>query len=228
MNKYPKLILMFTHNDLTVPDAIEYFNQVKDLPVDYFGFKEKGLDPEKMQKLNDKIHKAGSRSFLEVVEYKEKDIMEPARMAVDIGFDFLMGTVYFPSIWDIIRKGDIRYFPFCGEIYDRPSILDGTIEEIVNDAKRIESEGVHGFDLLAYRYKYQDKVNDLVASLNEAVRVPVVSAGSINSFRRLQETIDQKIWGFTIGGAFFEKKFVPGGSYRDNVISVLQKLDKPV
>ena len=39
----PKLILMFTLNDMTVPDAIDYFEKVKDLPVDYFGYKELGL-----------------------------------------------------------------------------------------------------------------------------------------------------------------------------------------
>ena len=221
----PKLILMFTLNDLTVPDAIDYFEQVKDLPVDYFGYKEMGLEPDKMRLLNDKIHKAGFKSFLEVVEYEEEQILGPAAMAVDMGFDYLMGTVYYPSIWNII-KGKIKYFPFCGKIYDRPSILDGTIEEIAADARRIEAEGAEGFDLLAYRYIEPTKVNDLVKAVKSAVSVPVVSAGSINSFARLDETINQGIWGFTIGGAFFEKKFVPDGSYRDNVAAVLKKLGK--
>ena len=45
----PKLILMFTHNDITVPDALDYFEKVKDLPVDFFGFKEAGLSKEKMK-----------------------------------------------------------------------------------------------------------------------------------------------------------------------------------
>ena len=36
----PKLILMFTQNDVTVPNAIEAFEEIKDLPVDFFGFKE--------------------------------------------------------------------------------------------------------------------------------------------------------------------------------------------
>ena len=148
-------------------------------------------------------------------------------MAVEMGFDYLMGTIYFPSTWDIIKGKNIKYFPFCGKIYDRPSILDGTIEEIVQDAKRIEAEGAQGFDLLAYRYKYQDKVNDLILALGEALEVPIVSAGSINSFDRLQETIDQGVWGFTIGGAFFEKKFVPNGSYRDNVAAVIRFLKNP-
>jgi len=220
---------MFTLNDMTVSDAIDHFEMVKDLDVDYFGFKEIGLPQYKMKELNDKIHKSGFKSFLEVVEYEEDRIYEPAKMAVEMGFDYLMGTIYFPSIWDIIKGRDIKYFPFCGKIYDRPSILDGTIEEIVQDAKRIEAEGAQGFDLLAYRYKYQDKVNDLILALDEALEVPIVSAGSINSFDRLQETIDQGVWGFTIGGAFFEKKFVPNGSYRDNVAAVirfLKNLDK--
>ena len=218
---------MFTLNDMTVPDAIDYFAQVKDLPVDFFGFKELGLESEKMQILNNKIRKAGFQSFLEIVEYEEDAILGPAKMAVDMGFDYLMGTVYYPSIWKIIDKR-INYFTFCGKIYDRPSILDGTIEEIEEDAKRIEAEGANGFDLLAYRYIDPARVNELVAAVKNAVKVPIVSAGSINSFERLDETIDQGVWGFTIGGAFFEKKFVPQGSYRDNVAAVLKKLGKNV
>lgn len=223
----PKLILMFTLNDVTVANAIEAFEEVKDLPVDFFGFKEIGIPPEKMKLLNDKIHAAGFQSFIEVVEYDEDKISGPAKMAVDMNFDYLMGTVYYPSIWKIIDK-KIKYFPFCGKIYERPSILDGTIEEIAADAKRIEAAGANGFDLLAYRYIKPEKVNELVAAVKNAVKVPIVSAGSINSFARLQETIDQGVWGFTIGGAFFEKKFVPGGSYRDNVAAVLKKLGKKV
>ena len=223
----PKLILMFTQNDVTVANAIEAFEEIKDLPVDFFGFKEIGLPPKKMKLLNDKIHAAGFQSFIEVVEYDEDKILGPSKMAVDMGFDYLMGTVYYPSIWKIIDK-KINYFPFCGKIYERPSILDGTIEEIAADAKRIEAAGADGFDLLAYRYIKPEKVNELVAAVRNAVKVPIVSAGSINSFARLQETIDQGVWGFTIGGAFFEKKFVPNGSYRDNVAAVLAKLGKKV
>ena len=221
----PKLILMFTLNDITVPDAIEYFEQVKDLSVDFFGFKELGLPPEKMKILNDKIHKAGFQSFLEVIEYEEDAILGPAKMAIDMGFDYLMGTVYYPSIWKVIDK-KIKYFPFCGRIYERPSILGGSIEEIAADAKRIEAEGANGFDLLAYRYIIPEKVNDLVTAVLKAIKVPLVSAGSINSFERLNETIGQSVWGFTIGGAFFEKKFVPNGSYRDNVAAVVNELKK--
>lgn len=219
------LILMFTHNDVTTEDAIERFEEVKDLNIDYYGFKEIGLSLDKMKKLCDSIHSIGKKAFLEVVEYEENKTSGPAKIAVDIGFDYLMGTIYYPSIWDIIDKS-IKYMPFCGKVYGRPSVLDGTIAEVVDDAKRIEKEGVDGFDILAYRYKYKDKINDLIDSLKRATSVPIVSAGSINSFKRLDETISQKIWAFTIGGAFYEKKFVPAGNYRDNVAAVLKRLGK--
>jgi len=223
----PKLILMFTLNDMTVSDALEYFEQVKDLPVDFFGFKELGLVPDKMQELNNRIHKAGFKSFLEVVEYDEKSIIGPAKQAVNMGFDYLMGTIYFPSILDIVGRGinkKINYFPFLGKIYDRPSILDGTIEEIVAEGKRLLDEGADGFDLLLYRYKYPDKIDALIKACVSEIKAPIVSAGSINSFERLKATIDQGVWGFTIGGAFFEKKFVREGPYRDNVKAVIDYL----
>ena len=220
----PKLILMFTRNDVTVPDAQEYFEMVKDLDVDYYGFKEIGLPEKEMKELCESIQSIGKEAFIEVVEYDEDKILEPARQAVKLGFDFLMGTVYYPSVMDIVNDSKLKYFPFCGKIYDRPSTLDGTIEETVADAVRIEAEGVDGFDLLAYRYRYPEKVDELVRTLVRSVKVPIVSAGSINSFDRLQNTVDQGAWGFTIGGAFFEKKFVPEGTYKDNVAAVVKFL----
>ena len=220
----PKLILMFTLNDVTVPDAQEYFEMIKDLDVDYFGFKEIGLPEKKMEKLCKSIQSIGKEAFVEVVEYDEDKILGPARQAVKLGFDYLMGTVYYPSVMEIVNDSNLKYFPFCGKIYDRPSVLDGTIDEIVQDARRIEAAGADGFDLLAYRYKYPEKIDKLVKRLVSEIKVPVVSAGSINSFERLQATVDQGVWGFTIGGAFFEKKFMPEGSYRDNVAAVVRFL----
>jgi len=222
----PKLILLYILNDVTVEDAQEHFEMVKDLDVDYFGFKEIGLPEKEMKVLCDSIHSIGKEAFVEVVEYDEDKILGPAKQAVKLGFDYLMGTIYYPSVMEIVNDSDLKYFPFCGKIYERPSILDGTIEEIVEDAKRIEAAGADGFDLLAYRYKHPEKADMLVKKLVSEINAPIVSAGSINSFKRLQATIDQGVWGFTIGGAFFEKKFVPDGTYRDNVAAVVEYLKK--
>jgi hypothetical protein len=53
----------------------------------------------------------------------------------------------------------------------------------------------------------------------------VVIAGSINSFARLDRMKEINPWGFTIGGAFFEKKFVKDGSVRDQIESVHRYLE---
>ncbi len=82
-----------------------------------------------------------------------------------------------------------------------------------------------GFDLLAYRYKYQNKVPELISRLKKEISIPIVVAGSIASFERLQEIINAEVWAFTIGSAFFEKTFVKGGSYRENVNSVYERLE---
>jgi hypothetical protein len=220
----PELILMLTYNDETVKDAVDVFEEIKDIPIKYFGFKDIGLPSDEMKMLKDSMQKAGKKTFLEVVRYSEKEVLESAELAVNVGFDYLMGTVYCDSIWDVIDK-KIKYLPFCGEVYDHPSILDGSIDEIVEDAKRIERKGVDGFDLLTYRYTDLDKVPLLLKRLKETVSVPIVSAGSINSFERLHQTIDSNIWAFTIGSAFFEKKYIPDGSYRENVEAVCNELN---
>jgi len=218
-----ELIVMLTHNDETVEDAVDVFNDIKDIPIKYFGFKDIGLSHKKMDALNNLMKKAGKETFLEVVRYTEQEVLESADLAVNIGFDYLMGTLYYDSIWELIDN-KIKYLPFCGKVYAHPSILDGTISEIIKDAKDMEAKGVDGFDLLAYRYKYQDKVPELLEKLIEAVSVPIVSAGSIDSIDRLKKTVDSGVWAFTIGSAFFGKKFAPGDSYRENVETVFEKL----
>ncbi len=218
-----ELIVMLTYNDETVEDAADVFNLIKDLPIKYFGFKDIGITHKKMDSVNNIMKKAGKETFLEVVRYTEQEVLESADLAINIGFDYLMGTLYYDSIWDLIDE-KIKYLPFCGKVYEHPSILDGTIDEIITDAKNMEVKGVDGFDLLAYRYKYLDKVPELLEKLTAAVSVLIVSAGSIDRFDRLQKTVDSGVWAFTIGSAFFGKKFVPGGSYRENVEAVYEKL----
>ena len=39
-----KIIIMLTHNDQTVKNALEVFDSCKDLPVDFWGFKDVGYE----------------------------------------------------------------------------------------------------------------------------------------------------------------------------------------
>ena len=220
----PAFLLMLTYNDTTVKDAQEIFRECRDAPVSHWGFKDVGLSPEEMKALVREMKNAGKTTYLEVVSLSEDDGLRGAKIALQAGFDILMGTVFFDSILDYLTGKPIKYYPFPGHIHGHPSILDGTIEEIVAHAKFLEGRGVQGMDLLSYRY-----VGDAPRLLREVVtatRVPIVSAGSIESYKRIAEVWQAGAWGFTIGTALFEKKFAPSGSFLDNVVEVCNWLEE--
>lgn len=220
----PEFILMLTYNDQTVEKAQELFEECKDTPVTHWGFKDVGLSVPKMKELVKAMKKAGKTTYLEVVSLSEQEGLAGAKLAVEAGFDVLMGTVFFDSILDFLKDKPIKYYPFPGHVYSHPSILDGEIEQIVEHARFLENKGVPGMDLLSYRY-----VGDAAALLRAVVaatNVPIVSAGSIESYKRLAEVRDSGAWGFTIGSALFDKKFVPHGSFKENIIAVCEWLEK--
>src|SRR5574339_705804 len=99
----PELIVMLTHHDETVPDSLELFERLKDLPIAHWGFKDVGLPPKEMQAVVTAMKAAGKTTFLEVVTLSEENGMQGARLAVDLGFDILMGTVFYPSIADYLK-----------------------------------------------------------------------------------------------------------------------------
>lgn len=214
----PELIVMLTHHDQTVPAALDLFERTKEYPITHWGFKDVGLPPEEMRRVVNGMKAAGKTSYLEVVSLSEEEGLQGAHMAVELGFDILMGTVFYPSIADYLKDKSVRYYPFPGHVHSHPSILDGEIEEIVAHARELESYGVHGLDLLTYRYN--GEATYLLKQVVEATQVPIVSAGSIASFERINEVWDAGAWGFTIGSAFFDSKFVPQGSFEENVLAV--------
>ena len=214
----PELIVMLTHQDETVPDALELFERTKHYPITHWGFKDVGLGLKEMQVVAAAMKEAGKVTYLEVVSLSEEEGLRGARLAVDAGFDVLMGTVFYPSIADYLRDKTVRYYPFPGRVYGHPSILDGTIDEIVSHACKLEAYGVHGLDLLTYRFN--GEASRLLKQVVESTKIPIVSAGSIASFERINEVWDSGAWGFTIGSAFFEKKFVPDGSFEQNLLAV--------
>jgi hypothetical protein len=214
----PELIVMLTHQDKTVPNALELFQRTKEYPITHWGFKDVGLSAKEMQVLAGTMKAAGKITYLEVVSLSEEEGLQGARLAADSGFDVLMGTVFYPSIFEYLKDKPIRYYPFPGHVHSHPSILDGTIDDIVAHACELGDYGVHGLDLLTYRYNGQ--ASRLLKQVVEATNIPVVSAGSIASFERIREVWESGAWGFTIGSAFFDRKFVPEGSFEQNLLSV--------
>ncbi len=199
------LIVMLTHNDKTVMNAHDIFEDCKNSKAEFFGFKEKPLPLLEMKELYRYMKKCGKRTVLEVVSYTEQGGLEGAQMAVECEVDILMGTKYFESIHAICDKNNIKYMPFVGEIVGRPSILKGTIDSMIDEANRLVEKGVYGFDLLGYRF--EGNAPELNKQFVSKVNVPVCIAGSVNSYDRLDELKDVMPWTFTIGGAFFENKF---------------------
>jgi len=220
----PKLITMLTYNDETVKNALEVFNQCADLPCEFWGFKDIGLPVDQMKQLVDRMKEADKTTFLEIVSLTEHECLAGAKVAVDCEFDYLMGTVFYNSVFEFLKDKPIKFLPFCGKVSGHPSIVEGTIEEAIEDGKKMEKIGVDGFDLLAYRYVGDPE--QLAKEFIEAIKLPVVVAGSINSFARLDKIKELDPWAFTIGSAFFEKKFVADGSFDKQIEVVLDYLEK--
>lgn len=212
-----KLIVMLTDNDETVANAKAEFLASADMPVAEWGFKDVGLPRDQMVDLVKTMKAHGKRTNLEVVSLSEEEGLAGAKIAVEAGFDVLMGTVYFDSIRDYLKGTNVQYYPFCGKVYGHPSILDGTIEEIVADAKRLEEKGVDGIDLLSYRYT--GDAMKLLAEVVKAVNIPVISAGSIDRYQRIDDVAATGAAGMTMGSALFHEKF-ESGSFTTNLKNV--------
>lgn len=223
MLKKSNLIVMLTHRDRTVPNAPEIFAQCRNTPAEYWGFKEEGLPLPAMQALFARMKACGKKTALEVVAYTEAEGLRGAQMAADCGCDLLMGTMYSDAILAFCQDHGLRYMPFVGVVTGRPSVLEGTPEQMICQAQTCLHKGVFGFDLLGYRYT-GDKT-DLIRRFVSAVDAPVCVAGSVDSFQRLDEIKAIAPWAFTIGSAFFEQKFGP--DFAGQIQTVCQYIDRP-
>lgn len=216
MEHAPELIVMLTCNDHTVENAYEIFDQCRGSRARLWGFKEQPLPFEQMKELYAYMKACGKTTFLEVVAYTEEECIAGAKTAADCGCDYLLGTLYFDSVNRLCRESGLKYMPFVGKVTGRPSILEGTAEGMVAEARRYLEKGVHGFDLLGYRYTGD------AAALNRRfvaqVGAPVCLAGSVNSWQRLDEVLQAGPWAFTIGSAFFENRF--SGTFREQIDKV--------
>lgn len=222
MEKKPTLVVMLTYNDMTVENAYDIFDQCKDSKAEYWGFKEEPLPIEEMKKLFAYMKQCGKKTSLEVVAYTEKECIEGAKMAVECGCDALMGTIYSDEVLKICKDNGMSYMPFVGKIKERPSVLEGSIDEMIAEAKEYIAKGVSGIDLLGYRYTGDAVV--LNKRFVEEVDAPVCIAGSINSFERLDEVKDAAPWSFTIGSAFFDNQF--DGTFKEQIDKVCNYINK--
>lgn len=208
MNNKPKLVVMLTFNDRTIPNAAEVFEDCKNSKAEIYGFKEEGIPHDDVVKLFGRIRECGKQTALEVVAYDEEHCLAGAELAVECGVDYLMGTMYFESVAEVCKNSGIEYMPYVGEITGRPSVLGGSADGMITEARTLLEKGADGFDLLGYRYT--GDAPDLIRRFVSETGAKTVVAGSVDSFEKLDTVKKVSPWAFTIGSAFVENRFGRG------------------
>lgn len=203
---YPTFIFMLTRNDTTIPDALERLDDVLSAGVKHIGFKDVGLPFEQLKILAKAVRDGGATVYLEVVSLDKESEITSAKNALALNVDVLMGGTRPESVLPIIKGSAIHYYPFAGKIIGHPSVLEGSIDDIVTSAKhRASLEGVTGLDLLAYRFN--GEVPELIKRVCNAVDKPVYIAGSIDSEERIAAVVSGDAIGFTVGTAALDGVF---------------------
>jgi hypothetical protein len=215
-----EFIFMLTHSDRTVQNARAVYDEVRECGLRYVGFKDIGLPIEELKALSAAIRADGREVMLEVVSEAAEDELRSVRAALEIGVDWLLGGTHPETALEILAGSDVRYCPFPGRVIGHPSLLRGSIEEIAADADRLTSTpGIHGLDLLAYRY--DGDVEALTSAVKERAHGPVIAAGSVDSLERIAALSRIGVWGFTIGGAIFDGRFAGAPSIPAQIEAVL-------
>ncbi len=217
----PELIVMLTHNDKTVANALDIFEECKYLPVKTWGFKDAGISTDMMKALAAAMHKTGKTVYIESLENLEEKCLESARIAISCGADLMSGGRYYDSVRDLLHENKIGYVPTIGNIIGRPAILAGTIPEMKEEAFAIAAKNVEGVDLASYRY--DGDPNELMKAVVSS-GLDVCIAGSIDSFERLAEITECGVKRYTIGSAFFNHKF--GDTFSGQIKTVLNYMEK--
>lgn len=215
-----EFIFMLTRDDETVSDAREIYASVADSGVTHFGCKDVGLPQAGLEELIGEIRGNGHTSYLEVVSETVQATLQSARVAAEIRPDYLIGGTVIEPVQEIIDGTGIRFFPYVGQIVGHPCLLRGTIDQVAEDAREAERRGVDGVNLLAYRYDRD--VDALVQAVVDATSLPVIAAGSVDSTARIAALSRRGVWGFTVGTAALDGRFVPGAPLDAQLAAILE------
>jgi hypothetical protein len=221
-----EFIFMLTRDDVTVSDALARYAEVRGSGLRWVGFKDVGLPFDELRGLADAIHADGRKVALEVVSLDQGSEVRSAEAALEIGVDLLMGGVHPEAVLPLVGATNVLYFPFAGRVVDHPSILEGSIDEIAASARALTSQrGIHGLDLLAYRFN--GNVPRLIDAVVVASSGPVVVAGSVGSDERIQAVERSGAWAFTVGSAVFDHAFSAPHSTAAQVDHILAVVRAP-
>ncbi|MBA2673192.1 4-hydroxythreonine-4-phosphate dehydrogenase [Ramlibacter sp.] len=212
-------ILMLTRDDRTVGDAAQVYRRLRGGPLLHVGVKDIGLPFDELAELVAMIKADGRQALLEVVSGTRDAELTSLEAAARLQVDYALGGRQAHDAVRILRGRPIRYFPFAGHTVGHPTRLVGDATEIIEDARALAAiPGVHGLDLLAYRFA--GDVPALARAVVRAVPVPVIAAGSIDSAMRIGAMQAAGVWGFTVGSALFDGLF-PADTFGAQIASIL-------
>ncbi|MBM9402410.1 4-hydroxythreonine-4-phosphate dehydrogenase [Gluconacetobacter azotocaptans] len=203
----PDFIFMLTRHDRTVENAADLVETARAAGVRHIGFKDIGLPFAALQTLAGAIRQAGAQTYLEVVSLDRESELRSVQAGIDLGVDYLLGGTHVDDALRLLEGTAIRYYPFPGRISGHPSILEGTEAGIVRSAVDLVSRpGVHGLDLLAYRFA--GDVPTLMRRVCAAVAdKSVIVAGSLDRAERIRAAASAGAAGFTVGTAVLDGAF---------------------
>ena len=98
-----EFIFFLTHSDVTIHNALDVFEEIKDIGVKYVGFKDVGLPMERLRKLRDLIREANKISVLEVVSATKEDNVRAAKTGRELDVDYLIGGTYFEEVLPLLK-----------------------------------------------------------------------------------------------------------------------------
>jgi len=212
---------MLTRSDQTVPDCLEVFDEIRPLGLTHIGFKDVGVPPDVLAKLDRRIKESGATSYMEVVSTSSEASLRSARVARDLGVDRLLGGTQVEAVLEILAGSKVRYLPFPGRPFDHPTKLGGTAQQIEDDCRRFQALGCAGVDLLAYRATEADPL-DLVRAARRGTSGTLLVAGSVQRPEQIRALAAAGADAFTIGSAALDGSFAPRmGSLRSQLRAVL-------
>lgn len=216
-----EFIFMLTRDDQTVEDCLNVLAEIEDVPLRHIGFKDVGVSPEVLRELHTGIKARGATSHLEVVSTSREAALQSARMAVELGVDYLLGGTFVEETLEILSGSNVQYLPFPGRPTGHPTKLGGTADEVADQCAAFEKAGAAGVDLLAFRATDAEPL-DLVKAAREATSGTLVVAGSISSISQIEALAAAGADAFTIGQAAFTGSVAPRyGSLRSQLLEAL-------
>ncbi len=211
-------------NARNVEDAESIMRSVtSDLKVECLGCKDNAISKEDIRMIDRHIKDAGKRSLLEIMA-DEAHYIDSARMAVEIGFDIVIGTHYTKEVADLLEENGIGYYPFIGKLTEYPIYMVGSIQDVVDEAVYVSQQNVTGLTIPLYHF--EGDAEELARQLVRNVSKPMFVAGHVSTEEQIRFLNELGFYGFTMGTQLIDKRYVQNGSFNDNLKVVAEWVKK--